>query len=73
VTLHLDEHPLTSLYHMIKSDIRVMSNSSMSYLAALYSQGLSIARDNFPHKTLNTVYTDYEGNFDKTLLSVHQT
>ena len=70
VTLHLDEHPLTSLYHMIKSDIRVMSNSSMSYLSSLYGQGLSIARDNFPHATLNTVYSDLEGNFDTSLVSV---
>ena len=70
VTLHINEHPLTSLYHMIKCDIRVMSNSSMSYLAALYGQGLSIARDNFPHATLNTVYTDDKGDFDTSLVSV---
>ena len=70
VHLHINEHPLTSLYHMIKCDIRVMSNSSMSYLAALYGQGLSIARDNFPHATLNTVYTDRDGKFDTSLVSV---
>ena len=70
VNLHINEHPLTSLYHMIKCDIRVMSNSSMSYLAALYGQGLSIARDNFPHATLNTVYTDRDGKFDTSLVSV---
>ena len=70
VHLHINEHPLTSLYHMIKSDIRVMSNSSMSYLSSLYGQGLSIARDNFPHATLNTVYSDLEGNFDTSLVSV---
>ena len=70
VHLHINEHPLTSLYHMIKCDIRVMSNSSMSYLAALYGRGLSIARDNFPHATLNTVYTDRDGKFDTSLVSV---
>tara|TARA_B100000927_G_C16045355_1_gene300865 strand:- start:281 stop:457 length:177 start_codon:yes stop_codon:yes gene_type:complete len=55
---------------MIKCDIRVLSNSSMSYLAALYGNGLSVARDNFPHATLNTVYTDAEGKFDTSLVSV---
>jgi len=70
VKLHINEHPLTSLYHMIQADIRVMSNSSMSYLAALYGQGLSIARDNFPHSTLNTVFADDKGKFDTSLISV---
>lgn len=70
VQLHINEHPLTSLYHMIKCDIRVLSNSSMSYLAALYGNGLSVARDNFPHATLNTVYTDADGKFDTSLVSV---
>ena len=70
VHLHINEHPLVSLQHMIMADIRVMSNSSMSYLAALYGQGLSIARENFPHATHNTAYTDAEGNFDTSLISV---
>ena len=62
VKLHINEHPLTSLYHMMKAKVRVMSNSSMSYLSSLYGTGVSFARENFPHKTFNTLYTDYQGN-----------
>jgi len=70
VKFHIDEHPLISLYHLIKSDIRVVSNSSFSYLAALYGDGLSIVRDNFHHKIPNNViYSDYNGNFDESLMN----
>ena len=70
IKFHINEHPLISLYHLIKSDIRVVSNSSFSYLAALYGDGLSIVRDNFHHKIPNNViYSDYNGNFDESLMN----
>ena len=71
VQLHIDEHPLTTLYQMIAADVRVLSNSSYSYLAALYGADntISFARDNFQHKIpSNVVYTDYDGNFDDSLI-----
>ena len=67
IEFHIDEHPLTSLYHLIHSDIKVLSNSSYSYISAIYGDGLSIARDNFHHKIPeNVIYSDYDGNFDES-------
>ena len=68
VKLHLWEHPLTSIYHLTKSDIRVLSNSSFSYMSALFGaeNGMSIIRDNFAMKIDNCVITDYHGNFDES-------
>lgn len=71
IVFHIDEHPLTSLYHLIKSDVKVLSNSSFSYISALYGEGLSIARDNFQHVIpSNVVYSDYDGNFDESTISL---
>jgi hypothetical protein len=68
VKLHLWEHPLTSIYHLTKSDIRVLSNSSFSYMSALFGaeNGMSIIRDNFAMKIDNCVITDYHSNFDES-------
>ena len=70
IKFHIDEHPLTSLYHMIKSDVKVLSNSSFSYISAIYGEGVSIARTNFHHKIPdNVIYSEYDGTFDESLLS----
>lgn len=68
VKLHLWEHPLTSIYHLTKSDIRVLSNSSFGYMSALFGvdDGMSIIRDNFAMKIDNCVTADYYGNFDES-------
>lgn len=67
IKFHIDEHPLTSLYHLINSDVKVLSNSSFSYISALYGKGLSISRTNFHHKIPeNVLYSDYDGNFDES-------
>jgi len=67
IKFHIDEHPLVSLYHLINSDVKVLSNSSFSYISALYGTGLNLVRDNFFCKLpFNTIYTDYYGNFDET-------
>jgi len=36
INFHIDEHPLTSLYYMINSNVLVMANSSFSWIAHLY-------------------------------------
>ena len=70
VRFHIDEHPLVSLYHLINSDIKVLSNSSFSYISAIFGEGLSIARTNFQHKIPeNILYSDYDGNFDESQIS----
>ena len=67
IKFHIDEHPLISLYHLINSDVKVLSNSSFSYISALYGKGLSISRTNFHHKIPeNVLYSDYDGNFDES-------
>ena len=67
IKFHIDEHPLISLYHLIQSDVKVLSNSSFSYMSALCGDGLNIVRDNFFCKLpYNAVYTDYDGNFDES-------
>ena len=73
IKFHIDEHPLTSLYHLIQSDVKVLSNSSFSYMSALYGNGLNIVRDNFFCKLpYNAIYTDYNGNFDESQICFEQ-
>lgn len=50
VQLHIDEHPITTLHHLIISDVLVMSKSSFSLIANYYSQGTSILRPGFWHQ-----------------------
>ena len=57
VKLHIEEYPLVSLYHMIKSDIFIMSNSSLSYIASLYRQNITYKKHHFYHTT-------YKGNMN---------
>ena len=73
IKFHIDEHPLTSLYHLIRSDVKVLSNSSFSYISAIYGEGVSIARTNFHHKIPdNVIYSEYDGTFDESLLSFEE-
>jgi len=73
IKFHIDEHPLISLYHLIQSDVKVLSNSSFSYMSALYGDGLNIVRDNFFCKLpYNAIYTDYDGNFDESQICFEQ-
>ena len=70
IKFHIDEHPLISLYHLINSDVKVLSNSSFSYISSIYGEGVSIARTNFHHKIPdNVIYSEYDGTFDESLLS----
>jgi hypothetical protein len=63
-TLHLDEDIITTLHHLIISDILVLSKSSFSAVANYYSQGINIMLENFWHKlTPNTIFSDRNGNF----------
>ena len=73
IKFHIDEHPLVSLYHLIRSDVKALSNSSFSYISSLYGNGLSIVRDSFYHKIPeNIIYSDYDGNFDESLISFEE-
>jgi hypothetical protein len=51
IVLHIEEHPLISLYHMINADVLITSNSSLSYIAhILGDHKLLFVRDTFFHK-----------------------
>lgn len=63
VVLHIEENPLVSLYHMIKADILVTANSSLSYVAHLLGNHKKcFVRDTFFHKwkLSNSNYINYE-------------
>ena len=55
VTLHIEENPIVSLYHMINSDILVTANSSFSYIAHLLgNHSECYVRDTFFHQWHNS-------------------
>jgi hypothetical protein len=58
VVLHIEEHPLISLYHMINANVLVTANSSLSYIAHLLgNHELCFVRDTFFHQWKpNSIY-----------------
>lgn len=53
IELHIEEHPLTTLFYMIESDILVMANSSLSYIAHLYRDKETYVKKSFYHTVYN--------------------
>ena len=64
--LHINEHPAISLYHMIKSDILVMGNSSFSWVSHLYGNCASVVKSSFYHTTYDATSVECapDGSFD---------
>lgn len=63
VKLHIDEHPISDLYHMIYSDCFIMANSAFSYIASFMRTDLTYVRDNFWCFTYpSTIKVDYNFN-----------
>lgn len=62
VKLHIDDHPVSDIYHMANADLFVMSNSSFSWLPSLLNSNQKIVRDNFTNGTFthNSIRTNYE-------------
>lgn len=55
IVFHIEEHPLVSLYHMMKSDIFVTANSSLSYVAHLLgTHKKCFVQNNFFHNWKST-------------------
>ncbi len=52
ISWHLNTHPILTLHHLITADVFVMSKSSLSFVASIYSQGIKYmkkpARCNMP-------------------------
>jgi hypothetical protein len=71
VFFHLDEYPTKTLWDMIGSDILVAANSSLSYIAHLYGNQITLIRDNFYHKMYeDTIFLDSNYEFDKLKLKL---
>jgi len=50
LSFHIDEHPLTSLFYMINSNVLVMANSSFSWISHLYGEHeLVCVKEGFDH------------------------
>jgi hypothetical protein len=47
IVVHVNQDPWSDLYHMINSELFIMSNSSFSHIASLLNTNTVIARDNF--------------------------
>ena len=64
VQLHIDDHPVSDLYHMSNSDLLIMSNSSFSWIASLLNSNQKIVRDNFTNGPF--VHNSLKANYDYT-------
>lgn len=67
VQLHIDDHPVSDLYHMSNADLLVMSNSSFSWVASLLNSNQKIARDNFTNGLF--IHNSFKANYDFTKIS----
>tara|TARA_B100000965_G_scaffold224543_1_gene187936 strand:+ start:231 stop:1163 length:933 start_codon:yes stop_codon:yes gene_type:complete len=69
VQLHIDDHPISDIYHMSNADIFIMSNSAFSYIPCLLNSNRKITRDNYHTWTFNSIKTNYDfTTFTETLL-----
>lgn len=64
VQLHIDDHPVSDLYHMCNSDLLIMSNSSFSWISSLLNSNQKIVRDNFTNGPF--VHNSLRANYDYT-------
>jgi hypothetical protein len=64
IQLHIDDHPISDLYHMSNSDLFIMSNSSFSWIASLLNSNQKIVRDNFTNGPF--VPNSLKANYDYT-------
>lgn len=71
VTLHLNQNPISDIYHMCHSDLFIMSNSSFSWIAHLLNYNPTLVRDNFWHSTYpNTLKLDEKYSFNTNKLRI---
>lgn len=64
LTFHLNENEISTLHHLIKSDILILSKSSFSAIANYYSRGKNIILESFWHKlNPNTLFSNRNGEF----------
>ena len=64
IQLHIDDNPLSDIYHMSNADLLIISNSSFSWLPSLLNSNQKIARDNFTNGPF--VHNCLKANYDFT-------
>jgi hypothetical protein len=64
VKLHIDDHPISDIYHMSNADLFIMSNSSFSWISSLLNLNQKIMRDNFTNGSF--VHNALRANYDYT-------
>jgi len=64
IQLHIDDHPISDIYHMSNADLFVMSNSSFSWISSLLNSNQKIMRDNFTNGSF--VHHALKINYDYT-------
>lgn len=67
IQIHIDDHPVSDLYHMSYADLFIMSNSSFSWVASLLNSNQKIARDNFINGSF--IHNAVRANYDFTKIS----
>lgn len=68
IVLHLNDHPISDIYHMSYADLLIMANSSFSWIAHLLNYNTTLVRDNFWHLVYpNTIRLDQNYSFHNKL------
>lgn len=66
---HLNDNPISDIYHMSHADLLIMSNSSFSWICHLLNYNPSLVRDNFWHSTYpNTLKLNKKHSFNENRL-----
>jgi len=68
IELHINDHPISDIYHMSHADLLIMANSSFSWISHLMNYNITLVRDNFWHSTYpNTIKLDKDYSITKRL------
>lgn len=60
IKLHIDDTPMSDIYHMSNADLFVMSNSAFSTIPSVLSSSQKIVRDNHHTWTFNSIKTNHD-------------
>lgn len=71
VVLKLNEHPIDDMYHMMNSNLLVMSKSSYSWITHLLNFNQTLVREDFYQPTYpNRIFLDSDYKFDPSELKL---
>jgi hypothetical protein len=71
ILLKLNEHPIDDMYHMLNSDLLIMSKSSYSLISHLLNFNQTLVRDDFYQPTYpNRIFLDSDYKFDPSELKL---